>query len=287
MGAYGFVSPSTVAEAVDILASHGDARILAGGTDLVIQLREGKTSTGLLIDLSRVDELRYIKLQEEVISIGSMTTFSQLARDTLVQLHAATLARAAGQVGSVQIRNLGTIGGNLANASPAGDSIPPLLVLEATVEVVRKNGSRRIQVAEVLAGVGKNTLEPLELIKEISFRVPPAGSRSGFVKLGRRKALAIARISMAGLLILDQDRVIREARLALGAVGSTAFRAIEAEEALHHRPLGRAAVSDCLEALQRIVAERLGNRASASYKREAIRGVGEELFYQLFPEMYQ
>jgi carbon-monoxide dehydrogenase medium subunit len=287
MGAYGFVSPSTIKEAVDLLAGYDDARILAGGTDLVIQLREGKKSAGLLIDLSQVKELQKIELQEDIISIGAMSTFSRLSKDPLVQLHAAALAKAAGQVGSVQIRNLGTIGGNLANASPAGDGIPPLLALEATVQVVSKNGSRRINAAEVLAGVGKNTLASSELITEISFRVPPAGSRSGFVKLGRRKALAIARISMAGLLIVNGEGLIQEARLALGAVGSTVFRATEAEVVMQHRPLGREAISDCLDTLQKIVREKLGSRASAVYKREAIRGIGEELFCQLVPEAYR
>jgi len=287
MGVYGFISPSTITEAVDLLAVHGDARILAGGTDLVIQLREGKKSAGLLIDLSRVEELQKIELQEGIINIGSMTAFSRLASEPLMQQHAAALAKAAGQVGSMQIRNLGTIGGNLANASPAGDSIPPLLVLEATAQVVSKNGSRRISAAEVLAGVGKNTLASSELITEISFRVPPAGNRSSFVKLGRRKALAIARISIAGLLILNREGLIQEARLALGAVGSTVFRAVEAEAVLKNRPLERRVILGCLDTLQKIVREKLGIRASAAYKREAIRGVGEELFYQLAPEAYR
>lgn len=287
MGAYGFVSPGTIKEAVELLATHGDARILAGGTDLVIQLREGKKSAGLLIDLSRVEELRRIELDNGMISIGSMTVFSRLASEPLVRQHAAALAKASGQVGSVQIRNLGTIGGNLANASPAGDGIPPLLVLEATVQVVGKNGSRWMKAADVLAGVGKNTLAPFEMITKISFPVPPAGSRSGFVKLGRRKALAIARISLAGLLVMGQDGKIEEARLALGAVGSTALRAVEAEAVLNQRPLGREAIVDCLNTLEKIVREKLGSRASAVYKREAIRGVGEEFFYQLTPEVYR
>ncbi|MBS3937087.1 MAG: xanthine dehydrogenase family protein subunit M [Peptococcaceae bacterium] len=280
-----FVSPRAMSEVLDILAADPEAKLLAGGTDLIVQMREGRVSPRTLVDLSRFGELSYIKLRHDTLHVGCMTTFNQVARNPLVVRHAPALAQAARQVGSVQIRNQGTIGGNLANASPAADSIPPLIALGAKAQVVSRDGSRSLAIEDLLAGVGINTLLPGEMIAEINFSLPAPRARSAFVKLGRRKAMAIARISMAGLLVLSADGLVTEARLALGAVGATVFRALEAEAALLHKPLDRAVVAACLQAVQDTVAQKLGRRASATYKREAIRGVAEELFFQLVPEL--
>ncbi|MBT9135660.1 MAG: Nicotinate dehydrogenase FAD-subunit [Firmicutes bacterium] len=124
-----FVSPRAMFEVLEILAADPDAKLLAGGTDLIVQMREGRVSPRTLVDLSRLSELSCIKLRHDTLHIGCMTTFNQVARNPLVVRHAPVLAQAARQVGSVQIRNQGTIGGNLANASPAADSIPPLITL--------------------------------------------------------------------------------------------------------------------------------------------------------------
>jgi len=285
MSGVGFVAANTIGEALKLLAELQPARLLAGGTDLVVQMREGHMQTRTLVDLSRVSALRGIVLQDGVLRIGSMTTFAQLMRDPLVAAQATALAIASAQVGSVQIRNQGTLGGNLANASPAGDSMPPLFVLEANVSIASVRGTRQIKIADLVQGVGKNTLAPDELITEVSFLLPNAGTRSAFVKLGRRKAMAIARISMAGLVKINDEGLIEEARLALGAVGATVFRATQAEEVLRNRRLSSRVVSDCSKALTEIVAQKLGSRASAVYKREAIRGVAAELFFQLYPQI--
>lgn len=279
------VSVHSVEEALRLLAEHTSAKILAGGTDLIVQMREGEVRPTLLVDISRVASLRGIVLEEGRLRIGSMTTFAELARHPLVVAHAPLLAMAASQVGAVQIRNQGTIGGNIANSSPAGDIIPPLLALEARVEIASVRGRRERALDSFFLGVRKNTLTKDELLTEISFALPVAGTRGTFVKLGRRKAMAIARISMAALVTINEEGIIEEARIALGAVGSVVFRATAAEELMRGRLVERSTLVNCRQALVDIVAQKLGSRPSAVYKRQAISGVAEEVFCQLFPEI--
>ncbi|MEW6523016.1 MAG: xanthine dehydrogenase family protein subunit M [Bacillota bacterium] len=278
MRSFQYYAPAGLAEAVKILAET-QGRVLAGGTDLLRDLKARRKDAPALVDVSRLPELRGIALHQGRLSVGGAVRFSELERSPLVNEHARVLARAAAVVGSPQIRNRGTIGGNLANASPAADTVPALVALEATVRTVSVSGVRELPVQDVLCGVGQNTLLPGEIITEISFDVCPAAV-SGFAKLGRRRALAIARLSLAAVLHLDGDRV-RKARLSLGAVAPNPFRALEAERALCGEPITRETIEAATAALSAEVARRLGDRPSAPYKRVAVVGVGRSLLQKL------
>jgi len=265
--------PATVQEAVQILAySPGPLKILAGGTDLMLDIREKKYQPIGIVDLSGVEELRHITLDNGVVRIGSMVTFSALANSPLLKERVRLLAEAAAVVGSPQIRNQGTIGGNIANASPAADIVPPLVALDAVVKVESANAQREVGVSEILGGAGETNLALDEIITEISFMLPNVETRSTFVKFGRRNALAIARMSVATVVAIERN-VIKEARIALGAVAPNPFRAKELEDMLVGVLPQQQDLEKIIVASSEVVSQRLGNRPSAKWKNEAIKGL--------------
>lgn len=267
--------------------AQGEIKLLAGGTDLVIQLREGSVNPDGVIDISGISELKSIKEEEGFVKIGAACSFTEIAENELVKKYGFCLAEAASQVGSEQIRNTGTIGGNIANASPAADALPALVALDASVTVFNATGeSRQVPVNSVSAGAGKNNLAAGEIITEIVFPALGDTWRSAFAKLGRRKALAIARINMAAAVEYDAaERVLTKARVALGAVGTVAFRPVRAEEVLIGGNPSPQLKEAFVESLSREVEESIRSRFSMPYKKTAIRGVGSEVFEKLFPEL--
>jgi carbon-monoxide dehydrogenase medium subunit len=278
---FAYHQPTSLEEAVALLAQgRGQAKVLAGGTDLIRDIKARRITPTALVDVSRVPRLRAITVRDDRLVVGAAVTFSQLESSPLVLEHAPVLAQAAAAVGSPQIRNRGTIGGNIANASPSADSVPALLALETTVSTVSSAGGRRLPVEAVLLEAGRSALGPDEIIAEISFTLPGAGSRSGFHKLGRRRALAIARISIASLISL-QGNHIEKARIALGAVAPNPYRACAAEEALEGAVATPETVEAAVAAIVKEVALRLGDRVSAPYKREAVVGPARRLLQDL------
>ncbi len=269
---FSYQVPASISEAVSLLGELGnDAKLLAGGTDLVIQLQADKYNSNVLIDISRLDEMRKIERTNDSLIVGSLCTFDDLCKSSLIVKYAAALAQASAAVGSPQIRNQGTLGGNLANGSPAADSIPALMALEAQVGVASAHGVREVKLEKLLGGVGFTNLTPHELITY--FRIPFDQSKySAFAKLGRRNALAIARISV-GITVAMSGGEIVAGTLALGAVGPKAYRVEAVEKMLVGRRPARELWPDIEEALSAQVAEKLGDRASAPYKRQAVKGV--------------
>lgn len=279
-----FYQPLELTEAVDLLTSSpGVGKLLAGGTDLVLQMREGKVKPDFVVDLSKIQELRFIKSEAGLIRIGTMATFTDLHTSPLLRERVTCLAEAAGLVGSPQIRNQGTVGGNIANASPAADSVPALVALGAVVKITGGAGTREAKLSDILVGAGKNNLAPDEIITEVSFSEPNPVAVSAFVKLGRRKALAISRISVAVLVALDSpgERVI-EARIGLGSVAPNPFRVTTAEAALLHRGLTPEGMEEAVEAVCAEASVTLSNRASAAYKKAAVRGVAREALARVY-----
>ncbi|MGI9860757.1 xanthine dehydrogenase family protein subunit M [Moorella naiadis] len=277
-----FYQPDNLQAALTILAdSGGQLRPLAGGTDLVPAVRQGELRIKGFLDLSRLEELKGIKDDGREIHLGSLTTFSQLEFSPLVQNQVPLLAEAASTVGSPQIRNQGTIGGNIANASPAADTVTALVALEAKARLVSSQGTRIVPVAKLLCGVGKTSIQPSEIIQEVFFTALPPGNRSGFIKLGRRKALAIARMNMAVIITLDGDFITR-ARVALGAVGPNPSRNLTLEGVLAGQRPSSSLLENFVSEAEREVARMLGPRPSAPYKREAIKGIARDLLTRLF-----
>lgn len=264
--------PQTLEEALELLASrHENMHVLAGGTDLVIEVNK-RDEPVTIVDIGGIEELRFIREDSEKVSIGSLATFAQVQNSEIILKHCRCLAEAASAVGSPQIRNVGTIGGNLVHASPAADSVPCLVAMDAEITVASLRGKRRIRVADFLKGINKTDLAPDELVLDISFSKIP-GLKSGFAKLGRRNALAISRISVAAAIRVDEEKVIREARVAFGSVAPNPFRSTRVENALLGKKITGGIPEDVLMAASEEVALKLGNRASAPYKKEAIKGV--------------
>jgi xanthine dehydrogenase FAD-binding subunit len=229
--------PSNLPEALQILAGMGEeARLLAGGTDLVIGLRKGLIHPENIVDISRLDELRGIYQSGDFVHIGALTTHGQIRNSSKLAQSAPLFVEACREVGSVQIRNLGTLGGNLGNASPAGDSLPVLFVLGAEVHLICQGGERWLPVEDFFAGPGKTVRHPNEIIAGVRFRPCNELTRSFFLKIGQRRAVRVSKVSAAGWLLFE-NRVISDCRLALGAVAPTVIRLIEAEKQLVGSPI--------------------------------------------------
>lgn len=270
-----FFQPKSIAEAVQVFASEGeDGKALAGGTDLVLHMQEGKLAPKYLVDLSKISALRFIEEKDGFIRIGSMTTFTDLAEAQALRKKVTALAEAASMVGSPQIRNQGTVGGNIANASPAADTVPPLVALDAKLKIYSSQGQREVNISEIFAGAGKNLLNFGEIIGEISFSIPDINSVSSFYKLAKRKALSISRISSAVFLEFKPDSFeITKAQVGLGSIASNPIKASATEEFLVGRILEDAVISEAVRKASEEAAITLGVRPSAVYKKDAIGGV--------------
>lgn len=259
--------PKSLEEALELLATLESARPIAGGTDLIPLMREVEVEVEHLIDLSLIEELRYIHKEEGYISIGATTTLSDLTESEIVASRAQALWEAAMSMGSNQIRNRGTIGGNLCNASPAADLGPPLLALEAEVEIRSREGARWISVEEVFAGPKVNSLAGDELLVEVRFRAPPKGSGSAFLKIGRRGGMTLALVNAAAYIELE-GRICRVARLSLGAVADRPLRMRMVEEMLLGEEMTEELIYEASTLCRDFVRPIDDVRASAWYRRE-------------------
>lgn len=215
-------------------------RALAGGTDLIPTMKASSCNIDGIIELTDIDELKGIKNNDGTISIGTLTPFVDIVNSPIIEHHVPLLSKACSQIGSVQIRNRGTIGGNIVNASPSGDSIPALFVLDTTIHIAAmKEGiqhERKVKIDSFFTGPGKTLLEPGEILTAISFPAPGENSRSEFIKLGQRRAVTISKVSIAVLAYFDNQH-ISSIRIALGAVAPTVMRARKTEETLAGKSL--------------------------------------------------
>jgi aerobic carbon-monoxide dehydrogenase medium subunit len=246
--------PSSLVEAVELGARFGaEGRFLAGGTDLIIQMRRGKLAPRHVIDLQRVPGLDRIEANGDV-RLGALVTHRAIERSALFRGTLRGLVEGAEVVGGHQVRNVGTVGGNIANASPAADVVPVLLVLDAIVTCVGADGERTMALDQFLVAPGQTACRPGELLTSVRFAVPQGRAATAFLKAGRRRAMEIAVVCVATRLTLDAEgERCADARIALGAVAPTTWRARDAERVLEGRPLtpetlreaGRAAAAGC------------------------------------------
>lgn len=266
-----YYRPGDINEALACLnRSPGSTSILAGGTDLIIQMRERAAAPEYIVDIGGIPELGEIKTAGGELIVGGRATFAAIEGNPLVGRHVPMLARAAGSVGSPQIRNTGTIGGNIANAAPAADMIPPLLALEARVELKSALGTRVPALEEILPGADSTGIKPDEILTGVIIPIPGPGTYGSFVKLGRRKSLAIARLNLGLSVTLEGNRVVKSS-LSLGSVGAAAYRVRQVEQVLEGRELDDRTVTAACSLVSLIVAEKLGSRPTAAYK-QAIAG---------------
>ena len=228
--------PRTLKEALQILDEHkGDVRVIAGGTDLVPRLKENDVKENKIVDVSRVDEMKGIEEKSDSIYIGAATTHTEILESTLIKEKAPILYDAVKTIGSPQIRNIGTIGGNIGNASPAGDSIPALFNLEAKLILKNIDGERVVSIEEFFVGPGKTCLKNNELILGVEFSKMAQDEIGFFRKVGQRRGVAISIINgCVRLQKSEQKNHFKKAFVSLGAVAPTVVRARLVENALEN-----------------------------------------------------
>ncbi len=243
--------------------------LLAGGTDLLVLAKDAKVPRGTWIDLRRIPDLHGIDRRDGYVRLGSLATYAQALRSPLIASDFAAVAEGAREVGSPQIRSMGTYAGNCANASPAGDGIPGLYVHDARIALMRVGGeTREVPVEEFFLGVRKTVLGADEVISEIRLPATPA-RRSTFVKLGTREAMAIAKVSVAAAARVDGDG-LRDVRIALGAVAPTVVRAKETERLLEGRPFTSDLLAEACKLVQSECRPIDDFRSNAVYRRAMI-----------------
>ena len=271
-----YKAPASLEEAAGILRA-GNVTVLAGGTDLMPQMQAGRLRfQPVVMNVRRVPELKGIAEQGAVLRIGALVTITELLESALVRGRLGMLWQACDHFGSDQIRNAATVGGNLCNASPAGDTLVPLLALNASVVLVAKpNGAlqtRRVPLAEFLLGPGRTCRGPAELLAAVEVPLPPAGFAGEFYKHGTRPGLDIAAISIAAGARRD-GAVLRDVRVAFGAVAPTPIRAPRTEAALEDRAPDAATLEAAVQAALEEVHPISDVRASDWYRRELIRNM--------------
>jgi len=277
-----YACPTTLDECLLLMKEAGaEAMPYAGGTDVMIHLRDRAAcvqNIRLLVDLGKLEPLRGIRLENGTIHLGAMTTHAEAAHSDLLHEHAPFLAAAAATVGSQQIRNTGTIGGNVCNGSPAADTASPLTALYAEAVVWSASGTRNVPLPE-LYGRNGTTLAPGELVTEFVF--PSfAGWHTAFLKLGRRKALAISRMNVAAALELQDDGTISGARIAPGCVFRSPDCVREAEEHLIGKAPSRLLFAEAGLLSSEKMIRRTGVRWSTEYKKPVLEALVERALLQ-------
>lgn len=269
--------PRSAAELFDLLDRIEDYRLLAGGTDLLVWHREFPLPIRALIGLERVPELAGIAIDGGEIVLGAATTFQRIVESPIVGRHLDLLRQAVVLLGSPPILHAATLGGNLCTASPAADSLPPLYVLGAKVELRSRRGRRVMDITNFVIGPRQTALAPGEVLWNVRVPMPDARLQGTFFKVGQRKALAIAIVSLAAAWIKENDGTLCSVRLAWGSVGPTVLRFPDIERSLEGRPLTVETLRPAAEAAARRVQPIDDLRASAGYRRK----VAGNLLYRL------
>jgi carbon-monoxide dehydrogenase medium subunit len=265
-----FFRPDTLGELVRILDETG-GQIVAGGTDVIPRMRRDLFSTPALVDASHIAELGFIEAVDDQIAIGAMTTHQEIADSALIRSANPALAAAAASVGCSQTRHRGTLGGNIANASPAADTVPPLLAFDAQVRLLRANGERSMPLHEFLIGPGKTNLEPGELLHSVTFTRLSGSWGAAYQKVGKRNGMAISVVGVAAAVALDSAGVVLDARVALGSVAPTVVRSPRAEKMLVGRQAGPRVVEDAADAVTADISPISDVRSTAEYRLHAAR----------------
>jgi carbon-monoxide dehydrogenase medium subunit len=264
--------PSRVDDCVRLLAEHGPtARLVAGGTDLLPQLKNGLLKPTLVVDLSGVADLRVLSpAAGGGLRIGAAVTSRELERHPIVGERYPALAESGALVGSVQVRNLATVGGNLCNAAPSADMAPPLLALDAETVIAGPRGRRTVPLAEFFMGVRRTVLAPDELLVEFVLPAPAARSGGSYLRHTPRRELDIAVVGVASQVTLSNG-VCAAARIALAAVAPTPVRATAAEQALEGQPLTAEQIERAAELAVQAARPISDQRGSADFRRHLVR----------------
>jgi len=269
-----YYRPSTLDEALKILAScKGEARVIAGGTDLVLDIKKGSKKAKYLVDIRDIDGVNVIEEKGDKLYLGAGVTHTQAASSILIRNKATALAEAASQVGSVQIRNVGTIVGNVVNAQPAADTAVALVALEAEAEIAFTDGSKQlVKVEELYEGPGKSKVDSTSSIVTGIYIPLRERSKSVFKRLARRKSLALPVINVAVTVVLEEGHHVSYAGVAAGPVGPQPQRFKEVEEFLRGKTLTASVIEEAAQLAARLAQPRDSVlRGSKEYRKDLLR----------------
>ena len=266
--------PANVEDAVKCLqeAQEGRAAIIAGGTDLMIDIRSGEFKGDCLVDVKGITEMQSLKEEDGRISIGAAVSIEELRQSKLINEKLPALACAANKFAGLQVRNQGTIGGNVGHAAPCGDTHPPIILYDGLVELATPEGRKTVLLEETLAGPNKSALKNTDVIVRFIL-TPQKAALADFQKIGRRKDLAISRVSLAMMLDTDASGNISLAKVVLGACMPTTRRMPQTEAKLVGQKPGWKVFREAAEQMAAEMIEITGRRKSVIYKEPAIQGL--------------
>jgi CO/xanthine dehydrogenase FAD-binding subunit len=268
-----YFSPRSLEEALSLLDSRQGAKVLAGGTDLIVQMKDRRTRPAVLVDVKKVPELNRLAWEEDrSLFIGAAVALNSIVAYPPVVKVFDALFEACSLVGSMQLRNRATMGGNICNAAPSADTVPPLLCLSARAIVARLGGTRIVPLEEFFVGPGQTILDETELLVGIEVPAPPATSAGSYLRHIPRQEMDIAVAGVASFLVFNpEDGSCMGARIALGAVAPTPVRAPRAESTLAGRPLSREVIDEAAREASGEARPISDVRGSATYRTEIVR----------------
>jgi len=267
MNQFKYISPKTIEEVLEILKQEkSEVCLVAGCSNVLPYIKDKIISKKLLVDISGIEELNYIKKSEGKLCIGAATTISDLINSKIIREECNILYQAAEQFADPTIRNSATIGGNLADASPAADVAPPLLVLDAVLEVENMDAKREISLKNFFVGVRKTVLHDDEMITSIKIKDDSINKNGYFIKLGLRQAMAISLATVALILEVEKDKVA-DVRIAMGSIAPTPLRLIKIEEFLKNKKINDELIEEAIKKVREEVKPIGDVRASAEYRR--------------------
>jgi CO/xanthine dehydrogenase FAD-binding subunit len=274
--------PTTIQEAVETLRKHPDAKPLAGGTDLIPKMKQALIKPTHIVNLKKIPELNIVEERGEAIHIGAAVKLRELEKNETVKRLLPLLNSCVKSIGSVQIRNMGTIGGNVCNASPAADAALGLVALEATVHIAGPDGERTVEAKDFFKGPGLTVLSDDEIVTGFTVPVPTEETGTCFLSVGRT-SLDISTISIAVALKTDGDRV-KDAKIALGSVAPTPLRLLDVEKQLKGKTLTEKLIEDTANKVPESIHPITDVRGTAEYRRKASKGLAVDALTEAWRE---
>jgi len=274
----------TIEEACSLLSEYkGRAKVIAGGTDLLPAMRNQEVTPAYIINVRSIPNLDYIHYTDaEGLKIGALATLYDIESSPIIREKFAMVADAASKIGTPQVRNMGTIGGNLCNAAPSADTAPPLIGLEAKAKINGPNGERVIALEEFFIGPGENALQADEILTEIQIPNPPPHTRGVYLKLPARTMVDLAVVGVAVVVTLDdKERSIVDAKIVLGAVAPTPVRARQAEDIIKSKAISRELIEKAAEAAAGEAKPISDLRGSASYRKKMVNTLTKRAIRQV------
>jgi len=278
-----YAAPNDVKEVCSLLQRHGDrAKVMAGGTDLLINMKQRVITPQYVIGLKNLPELdRFSYRESQDLRLGPLVTHQSIVDYPIIRERFAGLWTACSKIGTPQIRSMGTLGGNLCNAAPSADSAPPLIAFQAVVKVIGVNGERSVPLEEFFIGPGKTALQTGEILVEIDVPCPPPRSGLVYVKLPARTAVDIAAVGVAAFITLDaKNETCHDVRIVLGAVAPTPIRSRVAEEILRGQKIKDSVIQKAAQIASEEARPISDVRSSASYRREMVNVLTKQAISQ-------